>query len=154
MKKLLVVLGLAMLAFSFQAGAATISLTNGSGEFSGTHTGAFTDTFTFTVPTQSDIGASAHNTWVKIAGEIVNFSLTLDGIFTDSSVFSLASRGTNTVSVFSLNALSGLHTLVVSGDTGGHYVGSVEVAETPIPAAVWLFGSALMGLTGMRRKQV
>lgn len=28
-----------------------------------------------------------------------------------------------------------------------------DVAAVPVPAAVWLFGSALMGLAGMRRKK-
>jgi hypothetical protein len=32
------------------------------------------------------------------------------------------------------------------------YVAGIN--EVPIPAAVWLFGSALLGLTGLRRRKV
>ena len=33
------------------------------------------------------------------------------------------------------------------------YIDNVTVTNTPIPAAVWLFGSSLAGLLGMRRRQ-
>lgn len=38
---------------------------------------------------------------------------------------------------------------------GGAYTGSFEsyVTAVPVPAAVWLFGSALLGLVGIKRKQ-
>jgi hypothetical protein len=48
-------------------------------------------------------------------------------------------------------------TLAVGGD--GLVNGDVEIAytydatPTPIPAAAWLFGSGLMGLSGLRRKE-
>ena len=29
---------------------------------------------------------------------------------------------------------------------------NVSVSSVPVPAAVWLFGSALLGLTGLKRK--
>jgi hypothetical protein len=32
-------------------------------------------------------------------------------------------------------------------------ISNITVSSTPIPAAVWLFGSGLMGLMGLRRKQ-
>jgi len=33
------------------------------------------------------------------------------------------------------------------------YIGSMSVSAVPIPAAVWLFGSALMGLVGVSRRK-
>ena len=38
------------------------------------------------------------------------------------------------------------------GTTTDLYVAGIN--EVPIPAAVWLFGSALLGLTGMRRRKI
>ncbi|MDB4032340.1 VPLPA-CTERM sorting domain-containing protein [Porticoccaceae bacterium] len=39
-----------------------------------------------------------------------------------------------------------------AGTTADLYVAGIN--EVPIPAAVWLFGSALLGLTGLRRRKV
>ena len=38
------------------------------------------------------------------------------------------------------------------GTTTDLYVAGIN--EVPIPAAVWLFGSALLGLTGLRRRKI
>lgn len=35
----------------------------------------------------------------------------------------------------------------------GVYTGFAEVSEVPIPAAAWLFGSAFIGLAGIKRKK-
>ncbi len=40
----------------------------------------------------------------------------------------------------------------VTGALGGGYVGALDVAEVPVPAAAWLMGSALLGLIGARRR--
>jgi len=34
-----------------------------------------------------------------------------------------------------------------------HYIYSGDVSEVPLPAAVWLFGSAFAGLMGVARKR-
>ena len=39
-----------------------------------------------------------------------------------------------------------------SGGSGSGWVGAVNVNPVPIPGAVWLFGSGLAGLIGLRRK--
>lgn len=48
--------------------------------------------------------------------------------------------------------------LLVTGDAtgakGGSYTGNYAVAAVPLPAAVWLFGSALAGLAVVRRRKV
>ncbi len=53
---------------------------------------------------------------------------------------------------------AGDYVLAFSGDIpasytgGGVITGSVSIAAVPVPAAVWLFGSALVGLFGVRRR--
>ncbi len=39
------------------------------------------------------------------------------------------------------------------GDNSGFFTLDVEQSAVPVPAAVWLFGSALVGLAGMRKKK-
>lgn len=38
-------------------------------------------------------------------------------------------------------------------DPGGDYLWAFSFAEVPVPAAAWLFGSALIGLIGVKRKK-
>jgi len=156
MKKLLVVLGLAMAALSFQASAATIDLGNITtaetfgGVFKGK--GPFSQTFTFTVPNNQGIGASITNAAIQVGaaikGQIANFAATLDG-----QAMTLSSTGLFQLLMKDLpGSIAGSHTIVVTGTSAGSFGGSV-VAQTPIPAAVWLFGSAIMGLMGMSRRK-
>jgi hypothetical protein len=168
MKKVLVVLGLAMSAFSFQASAATFNLGAVNDDFNFSHklttadkdvsTKTFSDTWNFTAPANGGIGVSATNTWLKLISEIQNFSATLDGIDLDkSSSTIILPNGVNSTTQVLLGGIfgsaAGHHKLVISGTTVGSYGGSIAVAQTPIPAAIWLFGSALMGLTGMSRRK-
>jgi hypothetical protein len=79
-----------------------------------------------------------------------------------SSVFGLASpNGTDLFGLAGFNVLSidsatgnGTFILDYSGQGLGSPFGSAFVTEAvvPIPAAVWLFGSGLIGLVGMRKK--
>ncbi len=73
-----------------------------------------------------------------------------DGLFSDGSS--------------SLNNLlltdAGVYTIAVGGDSGfGGFGGpysynmSVNASAVPVPAAAWLFGSAVLGLFGMRRNK-
>lgn len=41
----------------------------------------------------------------------------------------------------------------VSGSSGGSYAGVMNVAPVPLPAALWLFGSALAGVAASRRRR-
>jgi hypothetical protein len=41
---------------------------------------------------------------------------------------------------------------IVSGSLSGSYGGALNLEPVPVPAAVWLFGSALAGLGWMRRR--
>jgi len=64
---------------------------------------------------------------------------TADGMMSASCMtgFGIASTGSNTL----------------NGTMGG-YASSLNISAVPVPAAVWLFGSALAGLIGFSRKRV
>ncbi|PHS33058.1 MAG: hypothetical protein COA95_01755 [Methylophaga sp.] len=63
-----------------------------------------------------------------------------------------------TIALTGLNDISGndfLHGFLNNSETpGSSYLDVTNVSAVPIPAAIWLFGSALMGLVGARRKAV
>lgn len=156
MKKLLVVLSLAMAAISFQANAATISwvgATPGSTAGSTTQTlfgtvggltapTAVNDTWTFSLSDVSlvKIGVTSLPSWLS--------SVTFSGgalAFTDLAP-------TAGVWTFTGLLMAGQYTINLIGDAVDSSGYQIRV-ETPIPAAVWLFGSALMGLTGISRRK-
>ncbi len=157
MKKLLLVVSLVLSAFSFQANAATIPLTSVPGgylgSFNATKSGAFIDTWTFEVPFISAISASATSSkatfGAKIIGAINGLTATLNGV-----ALKLTTEGTSKeLSIDNLLSNAGTQTLIISGTSAGSYGGSIAVAQTPIPAALWLFGSAFMGLFGVSRRK-
>ncbi len=159
MKKLVVVLSLAMAAFSFQASAATLDLgtINSSKDFGNTVSGSFVDTFTFFVPSNNGVGVSATNVGIKfnkqIWGLISDFSATLNGIALNLTSTAVSNGIFQTLFTSTSGSAAGSHTLVFTGTGNGSYGGAIAVAQTPIPAAIWLFGSALAGLTGMSRRK-
>ncbi|MCK5872253.1 MAG: hypothetical protein KAG26_05460, partial [Methylococcales bacterium] len=58
--------------------------------------------------------------------------------------------GNGHIDIFS----AGITFLTSPGDLSGGYRLNVNgVHTTPLPAAVWLFGSGLMGLVGMKKKK-
>ena len=81
----------------------------------------------------------------------------LDGLVNGSSGAGTGTEFTATVTG------GGPHTLTVSGDLtgtqGGRYFGGISVVglsgpgEVPLPAAAWLFGSALIGLVAVARRK-
>lgn len=167
MKKSLVVLGLAMAAFSFQASAATVTFNFGLGTVSDTihfgHTlnnnhsnppnsgadflaspGSFKDIYSFWVPANNGIFVDTITSSISsILGSLDGFALT-----------KVVSGHTYTLTGSLLGLLgAGAHKLILTGSSRGSYGGDITVAQTPIPAAIWLFGSALMGLTGISRRK-
>jgi hypothetical protein len=172
MNRLLVVLSVAMAAFSFQASAAklnwgTITQSPIQGHLV---SGQVTDQDLFGSVIKIAKGASVSDTWnfnlsaaslasINISSLKVNptwlASVTLDKL-------SLTQNGgvTNGAWSFDGNLSAGLHTFSLVGKANGTNSGyqiNVDtpalVAQTPIPAAIWLFGSALMGLTGVSRRK-
>jgi len=49
--------------------------------------------------------------------------------------------------------MSVIVTFGLTDDTGVGFSGFVEQTAVPIPGAVWLFGSGLIGLVGMARRK-
>ncbi len=150
---------LIMAVVSYQADAATVNLgtIHESKDFSNSVSGSFSDIWTFKTLPNDGIGVSATNVSIKLAGFIDKFSGILDGVALDfdSATSIIAGKKIITNSLIGAGFGAGDHTLVISGIAGksASYGGSIAVAETPIPAAVWLFGSALMGLMGVSRRK-
>lgn len=74
-----------------------------------------------------------------------------------NAVYSLANFGSLSTLTsfvnFSVGTLlmPGTYYLKISGDDGAAYSGTISAV--PLPAAAWLFGSALLGFGALRRKQ-
>jgi hypothetical protein len=118
-----------------------INLTNGTGN--GPVTGGFT---------QANAVAQLNNI-SKV--ELFDGSMSLLGganaTYTLSGSQLFASLGSEAFLSVAQAFQSGMYYLKISGDAGTVYSGSVSAV--PLPAAAWLFGSALLGLGAMRRKQ-
>ena len=157
MKRFLAVLSLMLgSVFSSQLSAATFDLgavydfTSFSGTFRGK--GPFEDTYIFTAPDNTGINVSLTNTFIagfnSVIGKISDFSAKLDGVdltLSSGAIFQLLSGGIG-------ESPLGFHALVISGASAGSYGVSIAVA-TPVPAALWLFGSAAIGLAGIVRRR-
>lgn len=123
-----------------------------------TPTGAVSDTYNFSLSVLSDASGSATNHILNIGADVVqnignfNFSiydwnnalLSSTGSGIDSNLFSLGAGNYHAV-------VSG----TASGTDGGKYSVSLytEPQPVPVPAAVWLLGSGLIGLVGVARRK-
>jgi hypothetical protein len=135
MKGLFFVLSIAMAGFSFQARAATFKLDtiNNSVGFTYNVNGKFPDALNFSAPSHSGIGADKVHKGRIMYSQIFGMSSYLAAL--DSSI-------------------SGSPALMFTGSGNINYGSDIPVTPTPIPAASWLFGTALMGLMGAKRHKV
>ena len=82
--------------------------------------------------------------WTDTPGQITGFQLTLNNVpgFTSSDI----TFGTDQIVIDIAN---------LELDVGSFAIINLEVAHTvvPVPAAVWLFGSGLLGLVGVARRK-
>jgi len=132
----------------------------------------FLDTITITkegAPGDFDLSVALV---LRIADENVSFSLDPDGqqsyVFTGFiddftltedgdgwlSNFDLAGdpkHGTKSYSVYSANVAAGSCSLLTSCNWN-IVITNAPVSPVPLPAAAWLFGSALLGLGGLKRR--
>jgi hypothetical protein len=155
MKKLLVVLSLAMAAFSFQASAATVAWTASPG-----NVGQQVSPFALfgSVGSLAEGHDASADVWTfsldglsRIVIEVSSIPVSspwLTGVSLNGDAFATVNGGW----VFDSVLAAGEYTIELFGlaPRNGGYQLSVE---TPIPAAVWLFGSALMGLVGAARRK-
>jgi hypothetical protein len=128
--------------------------------------GSFIDTVTFTLP---DNGGSAYSV-VNVPLSL--FGSTFDLIFSSIALFSNADgilfNGddallTSTVASSTELSLSNGPTAagnyyltiagVATGSAGGIYAGAIDVAPVPVPPAVWMLGSAIVGLATVGRRK-
>ena len=128
--------------------------------------GTFLDTITFSLP---DNGGSAYsvvnvplslfgNTFDLIFSSIALFS-NADGILFNGDDALLASS-VGSGPDMSLNfggTTAGNYYLTVggvaTGSAGGIYAGAIDVAPVPVPPAVWMLGSAIVGLATVGRRK-
>lgn len=154
MKKLLVVLSLAFAAVSFQAGAATFSLLNLSNASSDVGVGV--------VANSQHVGHSFSTGW-KLTSDTsgpVLVAITANPAFSFDTLvkvngFSVKTFASSTLDkVFNLSFLaSDVVEFFVKGTAGRSGNIDISVSSVPVPAAVWLFGSALMGMMGVTRRK-
>ncbi len=153
MKKLLVVLSFALFALSFQVNAATFFLTNSANANNQFGTDAVADaalvtsSFNHSWFFKSDANGTAT---FRIEGNEPTFSLNVfvDGVQVKSFVQDTADK------IFNLAFLAGQKlTFEIAGLSDDIDVISFKANAVPVPAAVWLFGSALMGLVGSSRRK-
>jgi hypothetical protein len=166
MKKIMLYLSLAVLLLSFQTQAATLSwvstpnttghVANTAGSSAdglvgtyagGIAAGAIHDTWVFNVA-----DASAVNALINVQEFInstVGLTVKLDGALLNFDVGGLWS--------FSGFLLAGNHTISLDGSvrnisrTTKSNV-SIGIGSVPVPAAFWLFGSALLGAFGLKSR--
>ena len=144
----------------------TAGVTNGSSETnaSGTHVGIngnYSDKWDIIYPTGALINVVSSNSFSSFD---VLYSLN-GSAFASASAF-IVSNGAGGYSIgpFGIGSFSPLQLIFNGTASGGSY--SVNVvsgggavvtppnpSNVPVPAAVWLFGSALMGLVGVSRRK-
>lgn len=159
MKQMLFILGLVVFGFSLQAQAATyngaleINSMQPADTFSVTNiaaNSAVDDTLEFTFsgfPSVLSISNTLPQGWNSFS-----ISLWDNAGFVGAALASASGTVGDIAFQVALNA--GTYFFHVQGETGsrlGTY--QVGVYATPIPAAIWLFGSALMGLVGFSRRK-
>lgn len=175
MKKTFIPLSVVLLLCSFQAGAATLlTLSKTTGGTNSNVTSVTPSSPASSDTTVSGTGNIASNktfsfTWnlnltsapklilgIANTGSLSSFNFVFKHSG-GSTVYSTTSTG---VSPTLLSGLTdGLYKVIVSGRTSTGTAGNnttsftYSVPSVPVPAAVWLFGSALMGLVGVSRRK-
>ncbi|WP_225307580.1 hypothetical protein [Nitrincola iocasae] len=169
MKKFL--FGAMLLLVSFAASAASVSISNpvvttGSGDL----TQLAIPTVQYTFGTDFVVGESVSLSWdteltgaalglvdFNVSSTLVNWSLSIfDGI-TTTELTSNNDANTLVSSLFTM-ASGTVYNIIMTGTAAinSFTVGfsyPPEVSEVPLPAAVWLFGSVLLGGLALRRRK-
>ncbi len=155
---LFIMLGLSISANGYVLDSATLDPTEINGSLSGGYnisnlSGTFSEDITFSVVGAPAVGISgvANVISIQFAGffGVDNLSASLNGSpLSISAVFSFLNVG-----VLNTIFTNGDYTLTFAGtafSNGAALSGNVAINSVPVPAAFWLFGSALVGLFGFR----
>jgi len=141
------------LIFDFVAGSSTgpeaVSSNNGKGNGNGIFVGneAFQSDGDGAYDILFDFPPPAGNNKFS-AGEVVVYDITSIDVITASSFNFLSSEGGNEGTFLAASKFNS------TGDgSGSAWVGE-GVVVVPVPAAVWLFGSGLIGLIGVARRKI
>jgi hypothetical protein len=160
MKKISVVIALLTMMMGFAGGASAaifnwdvlpsdaVATLDNQGTISasygfGLNQGVFSHNYVF-----SDGGNSHANVWVT---GLLNESLNFANLFIDGNALAFDNINQRW---FGTTDVSFAHLLHIAGNVSGigqQYL--VKITEAPIPAAIWLFGSALMGLMGVTSRK-
>lgn len=108
------------------------------------------DTWSFSLASNSAVELEVTPSEFNLFGSKI-IGTNLSGTFgvTPMAMGEIVSLGVlmaNTVYTINLNG-------AVTGAIGGGYDGALRVAAVPVPAAAWLFGSAILGLTLFSRRR-
>lgn len=74
----------------------------------------------------------------------------------EGEILSAKLNGSEIVSGTTTSLSAGVHklSLALNAINGDHEHITIRASVVPVPAAIWLFGSALMGLVGVSRRKV
>ncbi len=164
------------------AGGATFDelvMTNGDGTLSGVTTDQLEDSFVQLPGTPGDSGSfkltlnfgtgvlvndAANNDLVLFGvGELDSFTVTINTssssyatVFTESTIAGSLNLNAAAINLNDFGIANGAEVLSIDvelarGNSGFALAGSL--APVPVPAAVWLFGSGLLGLVGVARRK-
>ncbi len=154
MKTLVITLYLTMAALSFQADAATFSLLNlSNGSFdSGLNLVADSQHVSKKFITGWEFGSDADSVGRVIITGNPDFSF--DALVRVNGIDVLSFASSSLDKVFNLAFLASDYVqFFVSGTAGRSGSIDISVSGVPVPAAVWLFGSALMSMMTVSRRK-
>jgi hypothetical protein len=84
--------------------------------------------------------------------------LTLTGTLAGGGTVQQVLNLNSALTTYNITGLNGLSGLDISFDGGAYFapfdLDNVQLSIVPVPAAVWLFGSALVGLAGWSRRRI
>ncbi len=137
---------------SVDSSSSTEALT-GSVDFNGVGDKNFTHSWTFNLSDKARVNNSflEYYDWMTKVS-----SVKLDGVALKDSVFGSGKRAIRDWTLDNALLEAGNHTLSIVFDevvsAQAQYDIKVDISNVPVPGAVWLFGSALAGMIGLRRR--
>jgi hypothetical protein len=156
-------IGLAVLVASNVVAAASINIFE-------TVSGSFTKDYSFTLTSASNVAAGLSNVFVSLGpidiNKISGFAASIVSVGGNTQL-AVLSTSNGSAAGFNFSTLTfnsptifnpGSYLLRVGGNTGSSntqatFSGFLETTAVPVPAAAWLLGSALIGLTGISRRR-